>query len=929
VLRRPDAHGVYCSLMADGMPNRLGIADDRAHVHVLRSFVIHRGGTSTTLGGGRAAALVAILAMRVGHPVRRAQLIDWIWQEQCPSDAGTALRQLVSRARRVLPDGALERVDTAGDTAYRLSLQSVDVDLDEFERLTSGGSVPPDGARRRLDTALGMLGDSPFSGLPTLEIFEDARRSIERREIELRRDKLVLDADDCVPAILGALEASLVESPDDEGLWAASIRYLARTGRVAAAARLASTARRTLRSVGMEPGPTLRTAERLALDLGSMSPFEPSLVPPTTHVVGRQRECSSALGALAGTPRGLVVTFWGAPGMGTSTLVRAIVDDTRASGKPVGFVTELPGSSGAEGRDAAIVEDISRQLGWNSQDGDPLRWMSVVVPTGAVLGLDVHLGHAEITGAVALLSTSWPGTIVLASTAPTDVPGEHAIRVGPLTLEDAAAFVAQRVERLRGRALDDAERATMSAICERTGGMPLVLELCARQLATRSAADLLTLPTSPGLVARLDAVVDQLPVPVGALLHQLAWIDGDFDSIDAARLAPRPRSSIGEVTEQLGHLVQSGLLEFDPGTPSAPYRMLAPISSTLRPGKHATAVRSSTIRRRHVTLAARGRRWAHGIGRPEEMQALQMLTGRIPALIDALRDPTERPAVRRALLRSTIHCLLMSGRASEAAQLLDLANVRESARSELMVDLSATAYALDELELVLEIAGRSADMVLPDCDRHSIDRNAVRALRNLGRFADAHRLLDQLCASLDPALRDEAINLGLERGTLLVFEDERATATHLLSEARVDFHRLGVIRGAGACEVYLSWCAWADGTHDRAMGLLQRAWDVALELGHTADDMFCRATAARFAVERGDHEQALRDCDLVERFMRTSNDRLGTARILEVRTAAEHGLGLPSDDTAFEAAMIRRRIGAPLAPIELRWTRPDRLLTTA
>jgi hypothetical protein len=32
---------------------------------------------------------------------------------------------------------------------------------------------------------------------------------------------------------------------------------------------------------------------------------------------------------------------------------------------------------------------------------------------------------------------------------------------------------------------------------------------------------------------------------------------------------------------------------------------------------------------------------------------------------------------------------------------------------------------------------------------------------------------------------------------------------------------------------------------------------------------------------------------------------------------------------SFEAAMIRRRIGAPLVPIELRWMHPDRLLTTA
>ena len=49
-----------------------------------------------------------------------------------------------------------------------------------------------------------------------------------------------------------------------------------------------------------------------------------------------------------------------------------------------------------------------------------------------------------------------------------------------------------------------------------------------------------------------------------------------------------------------------------------------------------------------------------------------MLTPRIPALVGALQHPVEPAAVNRAVLQSTIHCLLSSGRASEAARLLDL-----------------------------------------------------------------------------------------------------------------------------------------------------------------------------------------------------------------------------------------------------------------
>jgi DNA-binding SARP family transcriptional activator/tetratricopeptide (TPR) repeat protein len=915
--------------MADGMPTRFGIPDDRSHIRMLRTFVVEQGGTSTTLGGGRAAALVAILALRLGHSISRTQLIESIWQEGQPDDAGTALRQLVSRARRVLPEGALERIDTPGDTAYRLSRDAVIVDVEEFERLTSGSSVPTDESRRRIDAALALVGDTPFSGLPTLEVFEDARRSIERRVTDLRRDKLVLDAEDCVPAILGALEAALDTSPDDEGLWIATVRYLARTGRAAAAARVASAARRALRNVGMEPGPALRTAERLALDLGSMSAFTPSRLPPATLLFGRQREYSSAIRAIATAARGLVVTFWGAPGMGTSSLLRRLAGEAQTSGTPVGFITDLSGSNHPDGRDAAMVEDICRHLGWTSQDGDALRWLSVVVPTGAILAIDAQLDPVDVAGAVNLLATTWPGPIVVASTGPTGALGEHAIRVGPLAPDAALDFIVERVEQLRVRTLDEVERASLEEICDRSGGIPLVLELCAHQLATRSTADLLTLPSNPDLVTRLDSLIQQLPARAREMAYRLAWIDGDFDAIDAARLVPRPRPPHSDAADQLGCLVRSGLIEFDPGKPGAPYRMLAPISSTLRVSERAIEIRPEAIRRRHITLAARGRRWAEAIGRSEELPALRMLTDRVPALVAATRDPAVASAIRRSLLHSTVHLLLATGRADEAAQFLDLAGVRDTAKADLMADVVATAYALDELELVLEMAERSAHLSLPDCDRQSIGRNAVRTLRNMGRFAEAHRVLDQLSAALDPSQGDEAVSLTMERGMLLVFEDERAQASHLLAEARVDFQRLGVLRGTGACEVYLAWCAWADGHHDRATDLLQRAWDVSIELGHIADDMFCRSTAARFAVERGQFESALEDCRTVERFMRSAHDRLATARILEVRAAAEHGLGMPSDDAAFEAAMIRRRIGAPIAPIELRWMHPDRLLTTA
>ncbi|WP_207212132.1 AfsR/SARP family transcriptional regulator [Promicromonospora panici] len=58
--------------------------------------------------GARLRALLIALAHEPGRPVQRATLVDWIWGEHPPSDATNALQRLVSRLRKVLPDGAVE-----------------------------------------------------------------------------------------------------------------------------------------------------------------------------------------------------------------------------------------------------------------------------------------------------------------------------------------------------------------------------------------------------------------------------------------------------------------------------------------------------------------------------------------------------------------------------------------------------------------------------------------------------------------------------------------------------------------------------------------------------------------------------------------------------------------------------------------------------
>lgn len=62
--------------------------------------------------------MLAALALEPGRIVSRERLVDWIWGQQPPTDEANALQALVSRLRRVLPDGVIE----AESGGYRLAV---------------------------------------------------------------------------------------------------------------------------------------------------------------------------------------------------------------------------------------------------------------------------------------------------------------------------------------------------------------------------------------------------------------------------------------------------------------------------------------------------------------------------------------------------------------------------------------------------------------------------------------------------------------------------------------------------------------------------------------------------------------------------------------------------------------------------------------
>jgi DNA-binding SARP family transcriptional activator len=103
-------------------------------------------GVLTDVPGARLRGLLIALALRPGRVVPKATLIDWIWGESPPADATNALQRLVSRLRKLLPDGVVE-----GQTdGYRLAVQPDAVDAVRFERLVVAGQARTEDASRRV-----------------------------------------------------------------------------------------------------------------------------------------------------------------------------------------------------------------------------------------------------------------------------------------------------------------------------------------------------------------------------------------------------------------------------------------------------------------------------------------------------------------------------------------------------------------------------------------------------------------------------------------------------------------------------------------------------------------------------------------------------------------------------------------------------------
>jgi DNA-binding SARP family transcriptional activator len=259
-------------------------------------------GTALALGGQKQRALLAVLLINAGTVVSTDRLINDLWGEQPPRTAMTALQNLVSQLRKILPRDAL----VTQPPGYRLELEENELDLARVEGIVA--SAERENARSRsqlLREALTIWRGPPLTEFAYESFAGDEIRRLEELRLRILEERIDADLElGGGPELVGELEGLVRSSPLRERLRGQLMLALYRAGRQAEALGAYHDARTALvDELGIEPSPALQKLYR------SMLRQEPVLDRAATSSEPRDDHLGDVVGALLG---GRLVTVVGA-----------------------------------------------------------------------------------------------------------------------------------------------------------------------------------------------------------------------------------------------------------------------------------------------------------------------------------------------------------------------------------------------------------------------------------------------------------------------------------------------------------------------------------------------------------------------------------------------------------------------------------------
>jgi predicted ATPase/DNA-binding SARP family transcriptional activator len=578
---------------------------------MLGSFEVRTDdGVFADVPGARLRGLLIALALKPGHVVPKATLVDWIWGEQPPTDATNALQRLVSRLRKALPEGWVE----SKTDGYRLTVEPDAVDAVRFERLV-GQARNDEGPRRvqllREAVALWRGAAMQDVGLQDSEAFDAAVARLDGLRLTAMEDRF--DAEVSVghgAGLVAELTDLVAAHPVRERLVAALMRALVAAGRDTEALLVYQRTREALAdALGVDPSPGL-SALHGALLRGELGQREENrqtnLRAELTSFVGRDADVAVVRELIA---EHRLTTLVGPGGAGKTRLAtetaRGLLGDL-----PDGvWLVELA----ASGADSDVTQAALAGLGLRdallgaSPSADPVDGLIAAIRgREALLILDncEHVIEAAARFADRVLGECRRLRILATSREPLGITGEALWLVEPLAVPTGAGLAeiasSPAVRLLRDRAgavrkdlgTDEHTLATLVRICRALDGMPLAIELAAARLRTMSVEQLANrlddrfrlltsgsrtaLPRHKTLRAVVDWSWELLTDAERMVLRRLSVFSGGASLEAAERVCIGDAIEQDQVLELLTSLAEKSLL-VTKGDGVPRYRMLTTI----------------------------------------------------------------------------------------------------------------------------------------------------------------------------------------------------------------------------------------------------------------------------------------------------------------------------------------------------------------
>ncbi|WP_116946800.1 BTAD domain-containing putative transcriptional regulator [Jiangella endophytica] len=639
-------------------------------VATLGSFEVRTDdGRVADVAGARLRGLLVALALEPSHVVPKATLVDWIWGADPPSDATNALHRLVSRLRKVLPDGVIE----GHPDGYRLAADSDAVDAVRFERLVGRARTADDVLRvRLLREALALWRGAALQdvGLHESAAFDAAATRLEGLRLSAMEE--LFDAEIGLghgAGLVTELTDVVAAHPLRERLVGALMRALVAAGRNSEALLAYERTREALAdALGVDPAPEL-SALHLAVLRGEVGRRDDdrktNLRAELTSYIGKDADVAAVRGLVT---EHRLTTLIGPGGSGKTRLAtetgRTLLDDL-----PDGvWLVELA-AIGADGDVAQATLGALRlrdSLLGDAPDLEPIdRVVAALRERAMVLILDncEHVIESAATFADRVLGECRRVRILATSREPLGITGEVLWPVAPLVLpaddadpgaiesSPAVRLLLERASAVRTDLMADTRTlATLARVCRALDGMPLAIELAAARLRSMSLDQLANrlddrfrlltggsrtaLPRHRTLRAMVDWSWELLTDPERAVLRRLSVFSGGA-SLDAAeRVCADAEVAPGQVLDLLTALTEKSLVVAE----GERYRMLGTIKeyAEQRLDEAGETVRTRRAHLDHFTeLAETAEPW---LRRAEQVEWLATLEAEHDNLGAAMRD---------------------------------------------------------------------------------------------------------------------------------------------------------------------------------------------------------------------------------------------------------------------------------------------------